>query len=88
MPPQLGLDAAWVHCRGAHATAPVTPIKLDGEEDVGRFGTSVRHERVVRGLPEMRIVEIHIRGAVRRGTEAHQAPPGRSNAARRFTNTK
>jgi hypothetical protein len=55
-----------VHCSGAHATSPVTPIKLDGEEDVGRLGTSVGNERVVLRMPEIRIFEINIRGAVRR----------------------
>ena len=66
MPPQLCIDAAWVNCSCAHATCPVTPIKLDGEEDVGRLGTSVSNERVVLGVPEIRIFEINIRGAVRR----------------------
>jgi hypothetical protein len=83
MPAQLGVDAAWVNCSCAHATCPVTPIKLDGEEDVGRLGTSVSNERVVLGVPKFG--SSRSTSAVRCADELRltSRPPVRRNAASR-----
>jgi hypothetical protein len=52
----------------------VAAVKLDGEENVGRFRARVGHPRVVFRLKEVRILEAELRHAMPRGRDDHDAP--------------
>jgi hypothetical protein len=57
---ELGLDAAGVHGRGAHAARLVAPVELHGEQDVGGLGAAIGDELGIGRVLEVRIVEIDV----------------------------
>ena len=69
---KLGLDAAGMHRRRAHAARFVAPVELDGEQDIGGLGAAIGAELGIGRALEIRIVQIDVGKAMAGGGEVHQ----------------
>src|ERR1700758_496799 len=57
---QFRLYAPRMHSRRANAAIAVTFVECDREEDVRRFGSAIRNERLIGRALKVRIFQIHV----------------------------
>src|SRR6266849_746487 len=71
---QFGLYASWMHSRGAHPTLPVFLIERNGEEDVCRLRSAIRHKWLIGRPLKVGILNVNVRKTVTGRRQIDQSP--------------